>query len=136
MSRGCASDASIDAIEQHLRAAAELIAACQASTPAGSNAEVIGRLDQILAKLGAAAEYPVTWVELEKYVEITGDSVDAVQARRRAGKWLDGKQCKIADGRLWIDLRAAQAWVEEWDSGSAMRANLALIRQPKSPSKK
>lgn len=114
MSRSRPHDTSAEAIEQHLRAAAELIADRQASTPAGSNAEVIGRLDQILAKLGAAAEYPVTWVKLEKYVAITGDSVDAVQSRRRAGKWLDGQQCKIVDGRLWIDLRAAQAWVEDW----------------------
>jgi hypothetical protein len=67
-------------------------------------------------------EHPVSWVKLEKYVELTGDSVDAVMARRKAGKWLDGNQCKIVDGRLWIDLRAAQRWVEEWDASAPMLA--------------
>jgi hypothetical protein len=67
-------------------------------------------------------EHPVSWVKLEKYVELTGDSIDAVQARRKAGKWLNGNQCKIVDGRLWIDLRAAQRWVEEWDPSSPMLA--------------
>lgn len=56
--------------------------------------------------------YPVNWVKLEKYAELTGDSVDAVMARRKAGKWLDGNQCKIVDGRLWINLAAVEAWIE------------------------
>lgn len=132
MSRGRAADASVDAIEQHLRSAAELIASC-ANAPAGSNAEVIARLDQILAKLGAAAEYPVTWVKLEKYVELTGDSVDAVQSRRRAGKWLDGKQCKIVDGRLWVDLKASQRWVEDWSGISPSVSSVASVRNPPRP---
>ncbi len=124
------SKASVDEIEQHLRAAAELIAS-RATAPAGSNAEVIARLDQILARLGAAGEYPVTWVKLEKYVELTGDSVDAVQSRRRIGKWLEGVQCKIVDGRLWIDLQAAQRWVEEWNGISPSLASLTAMRRPK-----
>ena len=49
-------------------------------------------------------EHPVTWVKLEKYTELTGDSMDAVNARRKVGKWLDGNQCKIVDGRLWINI--------------------------------
>lgn len=66
--------------------------------------------------------YPIRWVKLEKYVELTGDSVDAVMGRRKLGKWLDGNQCKIVDGRVWVDLRAAQRWVEEWDARSPMLA--------------
>lgn len=65
-------------------------------------------------------EHPVNWVKLEKYVELTGDSVDSVNARRKTGKWLEGIQCKIVDGRLWVDLRAAQRWVEEWDAAAPM----------------
>lgn len=84
---------------------------------------MIVRFDLILAKLGTPAEYPVSWVKLEKYVELNGDSVDSVQSRRRIGKWIDGNQCKIVDVRLWIDLRAAQRWVEEWDRRSPMLAS-------------
>lgn len=66
--------------------------------------------------------HAIDWVKVEKYTEMTGDSVDAVQARRKAGKWLDGKQCKIVDGRLWINLPAAEEWVEKWDQKSPVRA--------------
>lgn len=64
----------------------------------------------------------LNWVKVEKYAEISGDSVDAVQARRKAGKWLDGRQCKIVDGRLWINLSAAEEWIEKWDQTSPVRA--------------
>lgn len=56
----------------------------------------------------------ISWVKLEKYVDLTGDSVDSVKSRRKAGKWLDGVQCKIVDGRLWINLEEADKWVEQW----------------------
>ncbi len=81
-------------------------------------------------------EHPVSWVKLEKYVELTGDSVDSVQARRKAGKWLDGHHCKIVDGRLWINLRAAQQWVEEWEQGSASLLNLQHLPDQKPKAKK
>lgn len=55
----------------------------------------------------------INWVKLEKYAELTGDSVDAVMARRKA-KWLDGTQCKLVDGRLWVNLRAVEDWIEGW----------------------
>lgn len=59
--------------------------------------------------------YPTTWVKLEKYAEITGDSIDAVMARRKTGKWLDGDQCKMVDGRLWVNLPAVDKWAEKWE---------------------
>lgn len=64
--------------------------------------------------------YPISWVKLEKYAEITGDSVDAVAARRKTGKWLDGKECKMVDGRLWINLPAVERWVEQWGTPGAL----------------
>jgi hypothetical protein len=56
----------------------------------------------------------VIWVKLKKYTELTGDTAAAVHARRRAGKWLDGIHCKIADDALWVNLKTAQLWVESW----------------------
>ena len=58
--------------------------------------------------------YPLKWVKLERYVEISGDSVDSVQARRKAGKWLNGRECKLVNGRVWINLPAVEQWVEKW----------------------
>lgn len=65
--------------------------------------------------------YPMAWVKLEKYVEMTGDTVDAVAARRKIGKWLDGEQCKMVDGRLWIHLPAVEKWAEEWEQQRQLR---------------
>jgi hypothetical protein len=79
--------------------------------------------------------YPIRWVKLERYAEITGDSVDAVMGRRKLGKWLDGQQCKMVDGRLWVNLVAVEAWVENWEgisqhqpkrSGSSPPVNLKI----------
>lgn len=58
--------------------------------------------------------YPIAWVKLERYVEITGDSVDAVMGRRKLGKWLDGQQCKMVDGRVWVNLKAVEKWADQW----------------------
>ncbi len=61
------------------------------------------------------------WVKLDKYVESTGDTADSVMARRKIGKWLDGKQCKMVDGRLWINLPAVNEWIEKWEPHSQFR---------------
>lgn len=89
------------------------------------------------AAKAAAKTHPLTWVKLERYVELSGDSVDAVQSRRRVGKWIDGKQCKIVDGRLWINIPAVEEWVERWDSKAPALAPLASTRSdPKGAAKK
>jgi hypothetical protein len=66
--------------------------------------------------------HPVTWVKVKKYEELTGDSAASVHARRRAGKWRDGLQCKVVDEMLWINLQAAEKWVESWEQGIAAQA--------------
>ncbi|WP_332848738.1 excisionase [Massilia sp. S19_KUP03_FR1] len=87
------------------------------------------------ARVGAAKAasktYPLTWVKLDRYVELSGDSVDAVQSRRHVGKWIDGVQCKIVDGRLWINLPAVEEWIEKWDQIKPARAALNYGKEPK-----
>lgn len=56
----------------------------------------------------------INWVKLSKWAEMSGDTADAVKSRRKAGKWLDGAECKVVDGNLWINLSAAEKWVESW----------------------
>lgn len=82
------------------------------------------------AAKAAAKNYPLNWVKLERYVELSGDSVDSVQSRRRVGKWIDGVQCKIVDGRLWINLRAVEEWIEKWDQTKPARAALNYRQGP------
>jgi hypothetical protein len=55
----------------------------------------------------------LNWVKLSKYCEQSGDTPDAVHAKRRKGWWLDGIHWRLApDGNIWINLEAVNAWVE------------------------
>ncbi len=76
--------------------------------------QLIARLEKLVHEAATGEQYPITWVKLDRYVELSGDTVDAVQSRRKAGKWLNGEQCKVVDGRLWINLTAMDEWIEAW----------------------
>jgi len=55
----------------------------------------------------------MNWVKLKKYCQISGDTSDAVHAKRKRGMWLDGVQCKLGpDGNIWINLIEVERWVE------------------------
>lgn len=51
-------------------------------------------------------------VRLRRYCELTGDTADAVHARRKKGQWADGVHCTVGpDHRVWVDMEAVQSWV-------------------------
>ncbi len=53
------------------------------------------------------------WVKLSRHCEITGDTPDAVHARRRKHLWTEGVQCKLGpDGNLYINPEEYNKWVE------------------------
>jgi len=53
------------------------------------------------------------WVKLKKYTEHTGDTANAVHAKRRKGIWLDDVYCRVGpDGNIWINLDEVEKWVE------------------------
>ncbi|MCA1807053.1 MAG: hypothetical protein LC687_04280 [Actinobacteria bacterium] len=53
------------------------------------------------------------WVTLERYCETTGDTPDAVRARRKKGVWPDGMvTCIGPNGRIWVCPQLAYRWVE------------------------
>lgn len=54
----------------------------------------------------------ITWVRLEQYCAMTGETPEAVRTRRLKGIWLDGKHTQVRDRRIWVNLEAAQRWVE------------------------
>lgn len=61
------------------------------------------------------------WVKLKKYCLDSGDTANAVHAKRKKGVWLDGIQCRIGpDGNIWINLIEVERWVEN--------GNKAIIR--------
>ncbi len=58
------------------------------------------------------------WVKANKYYEMTGDTRNAVHARRNRGEWKDGIHCDIASGSLWINLEKVQEWIENQNKRS------------------
>lgn len=64
----------------------------------------------------------VKWVKLKKYCEISGDTSNAVHAKRKRGMWLDGVQCKVGpDGNIWINLIEVERWVENGNKATNIR---------------
>ena len=62
------------------------------------------------------------WVKLKKYCIDSGDTANAVHAKRKKGVWLDGIQCKIGpDGNIWINLIEVERWVENGNKAIARR---------------
>jgi hypothetical protein len=56
---------------------------------------------------------PLRWVRLAIYCQISGDTADAVHARRRKGQWTDGVQCRVGpDGNLWVNPSEVNKWIE------------------------
>lgn len=53
------------------------------------------------------------WLKLAKHCEETGDTPDAVHARRRKRQWKDGVQCQLGpDGNLYVNPEEYNKWVE------------------------
>ncbi|MDQ5884572.1 MAG: hypothetical protein QG556_912 [Pseudomonadota bacterium] len=68
----------------------------------------------------------VKWVKLKKYCQVSGDTSNAVHAKRKRGMWLDGVQCKIGpDGNIWINLEEVEKWVELGEQGMLRRIQQA-----------
>lgn len=62
--------------------------------------------------MNAPVYIPLRWVTLAKYCELTGESGNAVHARRRRGDWIEGVHCRVNQGKVWVHLERAQRWVE------------------------
>lgn len=64
----------------------------------------------------------MNWVKLKRYCEISGDTSNAVHAKRKRGMWLDGVQCKVGpDGNIWINLVEVERWVENGNKATNQR---------------
>jgi hypothetical protein len=71
----------------------------------------------------SANESSYRWVKLTKHCEKTGDTPDAVHARRRKHQWQDGVQCRVGpDGNLYINPEEYNKWVESPAQTSSARA--------------
>jgi hypothetical protein len=71
----------------------------------------------------SANEDSYRWVKLSKHCQATGDTRDAVHARRRKRIWTDGVQCRLGpDGNLYINPEEYNKWVENQPERSSALA--------------
>lgn len=54
----------------------------------------------------------LTWVNSSRYCELTGDTVDAINGRLRAGIWVRDVHARRPEGskQLWVNLTAVNDW--------------------------
>jgi hypothetical protein len=70
-----------------------------------------------------APEAPYRWVKLPKHCAVTGDTPNAVHARRRKHLWTDGVHCRLGpDGNLYVNPEEYNKWVEGNSNPSSSRA--------------
>jgi hypothetical protein len=66
---------------------------------------------------------PYRWVKLPKHCQDTGDTADAVHARRRKGVWQDGVHCRKGPyGNLYVNPEEWNKWVESNSETSSAHA--------------
>lgn len=53
------------------------------------------------------------WIKLQKYCNLSGDTSNAVHARRKKGIWLDGIHCQVRNNNLWVNTEAVEKWVKD-----------------------
>lgn len=69
----------------------------------------------------------LSWVRVERYCELTGESINTVLERIRDGEWAAGKEYKRTGQRtLWVNLGEANEWV-------AKQAHVEAACQPRRP---
>lgn len=57
---------------------------------------------------------PARYVTVELASAIIGLSAGAIRKRIERGVWLEGKEYRRSpDGRLWIDTRGIELWIEQ-----------------------
>jgi len=56
----------------------------------------------------------MNWVLLKKYCELSGDTRDGFNSKRKRGLLASGKHYrKAVDGRIWVNIREMEQWVEK-----------------------
>lgn len=56
--------------------------------------------------------YPIDWVRIEKYCELTGETEQSVKNKRNSGLWAEGVQYrKAGDGRYWYNWKEINKWL-------------------------
>lgn len=53
------------------------------------------------------------WVLASKYQELTGITRETVKQRKKSGVWRDGAQVAVIARRLYVNIKAADQWIND-----------------------
>lgn len=57
---------------------------------------------------------PLTWVTLAKYCVLSGETKQAVYAKRKKSIWLEGVHSTLGpDGKIWVNIKEVEKWVQQ-----------------------
>lgn len=66
---------------------------------------------------------PLRWIRLAQYCALSGDTDEAVKARRRKRQWIDGVHTRVDPlGNVWVNPEEVNKWVEQNPSSTARAA--------------
>lgn len=56
------------------------------------------------------------WVLASKYEEMTGVTRETVKQRKKNGTWRIGQQVAVVSRRLYVNIKAADKWINDQNS--------------------
>lgn len=63
------------------------------------------------------------WVKVQKYCELSGDTLEGVRAKRRKRIWTEGVHwSRPADGVFYINIEEVSKWVENQSPSERLAA--------------
>ena len=61
---------------------------------------------------GTVAPQP-QWVLASKYQDMTGITRETVKQRKKSGVWKEGQQVAVIARRLYVNIKAADQWIND-----------------------
>lgn len=62
------------------------------------------------------------WVLASKYQDMTGVTRETVKQRKKSGVWKEGQQVAVIARRLYVNVKAADQWINDQLSPQRRRA--------------
>ena len=63
-------------------------------------------------EVGTVAPQP-QWVLASKYQDMTGVTRETVKQRKKSGVWKEGQQVAVIARRLYVNIKAADQWIND-----------------------
>lgn len=53
------------------------------------------------------------WILAKKYQDLTGVTRETVKQRKKSGVWKEGQQVAVVARRLYVNIKAADQWIND-----------------------